>query len=99
MGGTHDLEDIFRVYQDGCVPHNLRKGRRSGSDYRSSVCQCIERGEAKALVERGAEENIGYVIKNSEHVDGHKTEETDIVMHAAANHRAPQVRMAGKVVA
>src|SRR6202795_5106611 len=54
--------------------------------------------QPKSLVKRWKHKNLGYIIKNAQYFDGHESQKTHVVLHAAAHHGASQPRMTGKIV-
>src|SRR5208337_5685816 len=82
----------------GRVAHHFRKARSVRSDHRSSMGHGFEWRQSKSLVERWKDKNPGDIIKNAQHFDGDESEETHVVLHAAAHHGAAQAGMARKIV-
>src|ERR1700674_1704343 len=93
-----DLKHVFRIHQYRRAPCNFRQARRIRSDHRSSVGHRFEWWQPKSLVKGWKDKNLGYIIKNAQHFDGHESQETHVVLHAAPHHGASQPRMARKIV-
>ncbi len=58
----------------------------------------LQRRQAEPFVQRRENKDLGGIVKSAQHFDGHKSQEAHIVLHAAADHRPPQVGIAGNVV-
>src|SRR5204862_3749280 len=58
-----------------------------------------KRRQTEALIQRWEYKNLGVVIEDAQYIDRHEPKKTNIVLHCALDHGAPQVRMLGKLVA
>src|SRR5208283_225575 len=63
------------------------------------MSHCLKRREPEALIQRRKHERLCDIVKNTQHLDRNEPKKAHILLHSAANYRAPQSRMAGKVVA
>src|SRR5258708_6749759 len=70
-----NLKHVFRIHQQRRAPRNFRQARRVRSDHRRSVGHRFEWRQPKSLVERWKHKNLGYIIKNAQHFDGHESQE------------------------
>ena len=98
MQRAHDLENIFRIHQHGRIAHHLGQRRNIRRHHRSSVRHGLQRRQPKALIQRREDKDLRLVIENPQHFDRDESQKAHIVLHSAAHHGAPQIRIAGKVV-
>ena len=99
LQGALDFKNILRIDQQGRVARDFRQTRRVRRDDRRSVRHGFERRQAETLIERGKHEDLGDVVENAQHFDGHESKKAHIVLHAAADYGAAQAGMSGKIVA
>src|SRR5271165_886350 len=59
----------------------------------------FERRQSEALVERRKNKNLRQIVKDAQHFDGDESQKAHVILHAAAHHGAPQVGIAGEIVA
>src|SRR6266849_4943543 len=98
LQASPNLKHVFWIHQQRRAPRNFRQARRVRSDHWSSVGHRFEWRQPESLVERWKHKNFRYIIKNAQHFDGHESQETHVVLHAAAHNRAAQAWMARKIV-
>src|SRR5579859_6252107 len=58
----------------------------------------FERRQPETFIQGWEYENFCLVVKNTQHFDGHKSEETHIILYAAADDGPPQVRIPRKII-
>src|SRR6202050_2431850 len=66
--------------------------------YRRPVSHRLQGLQAEPLVQRREDKDLSRIVESAQHLDRNESQEANIVLHSAADHRAPQVRIAGNVV-
>src|SRR5579864_338329 len=93
LQGAHHLKKILRIHQHRSISHYFRDRGRVRGQHRGAVRHGLKRRQPESFVKRREDEHLGGIIKNSQHFDGDESQKANIVLHAASDHRTPQVRM------
>jgi hypothetical protein len=94
-----DLEDIFRIDEQGSVSQNFGERRCIGSQHGRSVGHRLERRQSKALIERGEGEQGRRLVKHPQNWIRDETKKPNILLHSAANYREAQVLVPAQLIA
>ena len=94
-----DVEDVFRIDEDGGIAYNLREGTGAGADNRCSRCHCLERRHSEAFIKRRKDEGQRCRVENAQRVEGYETEEAHKGLHAGLDYHAANLGMLPHFVA